>query len=87
MTETLNELAARGITIVGPVAVGENIERNVRAVAQQLGIQVASVWRYFDADGLADSIAEAIRKAQGMAGVAPGWGRRRCPRSTTPSWR
>lgn len=57
MAQTLAELAHRGVT-VRPGTVADVIERNVSAVAGQMGIQVRSAWRYFDPAGLADAIAK-----------------------------
>lgn len=59
--QTLAELARRGVT-VRPGAVEDVIERNVTAVATQLGIQVCSAWRYFDPAALADTIAEQYQQ-------------------------
>ncbi|MQS16109.1 hypothetical protein F7Q99_28695 [Streptomyces kaniharaensis] len=56
MAQTLTELAHRGVT-VRPGSVADVIERNITTVAQRLGIQERSAWRYFDAAALADSIA------------------------------
>ncbi|ONK13147.1 hypothetical protein STBA_39090 [Streptomyces sp. MP131-18] len=41
--------------------VADVIEKNVNAVAEQMGIQVRSAWRYFDAAGLAETIAQQHR--------------------------
>ncbi|MBZ4324515.1 hypothetical protein JNW98_35025 [Streptomyces sp. SCA2-4] len=49
-------MARRGVT-VRPGTVADVIEQNVGTVAARLGIQVRSAWRYFDAAGLADTIA------------------------------
>lgn len=57
VAQTLAELARRGVT-VRPGTVADVIEENVGMVAERLGIQVRSAWRYFDAAGLADSIAQ-----------------------------
>ncbi|MFI9325779.1 hypothetical protein ACIGXI_39195 [Kitasatospora aureofaciens] len=61
VAQTLAELARRGVT-VRPGTVEDVIERNMSTVAERLGIQVRSAWRYFDAAGLADSIAEGRRE-------------------------
>ncbi|MFD8726258.1 hypothetical protein ACFV2H_52270 [Streptomyces sp. NPDC059629] len=61
VAETLAELARRGVTLA-PATVEDIIERNVQAVAAQLGIQVRSAWRYFDASVLADSLAQSVRE-------------------------
>jgi hypothetical protein len=61
VAETLAELAHRGVTLTS-ATVEDTIERNVQAVAAQLGIQVRSAWRYFDAAALADTIAQSMRE-------------------------
>jgi len=58
--DTLQELARRGVT-VRPGTVADTIERNMTGVAQQLGTQPRSAWRYFDAAVLADTIARQVR--------------------------
>jgi hypothetical protein len=75
VAETLAELARRGVTLT-PATVEDTIERNVQAVANQLGIQVRSAWRYFDAPALADNIAQSVRELEDSspddgAGQAP----------------
>ncbi|MGX1114669.1 hypothetical protein RKD37_000032 [Streptomyces ambofaciens] len=75
VAETLAELARRGVTLT-PATVEDTIERNVRAVADQLGIQARSAWRYFDAAALADTIAHSVKEledssADDRAGQAP----------------
>lgn len=75
VAETLAELARRGVTLA-PATVEDIIERNVQAVATQLGIQVRSAWRYFDASVLADSLAQSVREFEasspdGGVGQAP----------------
>ncbi|WP_238432054.1 hypothetical protein [Streptomyces cavernae] len=62
VAETLTELARRGVTLT-PATVEDTIERNVHAVADQLGIQVRSAWRYFDASALANSVAQSVQVA------------------------
>ncbi|MFE4205475.1 hypothetical protein ACFRSX_30920 [Streptomyces goshikiensis] len=57
VTDTLAELARQGVT-VRPGTVADTIERNIRTVAERLGIQERSAWRYFDPAGLAASIAQ-----------------------------
>jgi hypothetical protein len=61
IAQTLAELARRGVTLT-PATVEDTIERNVQAVANQLGIQVRSTWRYFDASALADNLAQSVRE-------------------------
>ncbi len=73
--QTLAELARRGVTL-RPGTVEDVIERNMTAVAAQLGIQVRSAWRYFDPAGLADTLAQqqqdfADSSAENGAGHAP----------------
>ncbi|MFI6658054.1 hypothetical protein ACIBL8_21325 [Streptomyces sp. NPDC050523] len=75
VAETLAELARRGVTLT-PATVEDTIERNVQAVANQLGIQVRSAWRYFDAAALADTVAQSVREFEDSspddgAGQAP----------------
>lgn len=73
VAETLAELARRGVTLT-PATVEDTIERNVQAVADQLGIQVRSAWRYFDAAALADTIAQSVKELEDSndgAGQAP----------------
>ncbi|MER6847078.1 hypothetical protein AB0A81_28210 [Streptomyces flaveolus] len=72
---TLAELAHRGVTLA-PATVEDTIEKNMNAVAQHLGIQVRSAWRYFDAAALADRLAGSAQAfAEGSsatdAGQAP----------------
>lgn len=73
VAETMAELARRGVT-VRPGTVADTIERNIRAVATQLGIQERSAWRYFDPE-IAASIAQQRQAADssppGEAGHAP----------------
>ncbi|MFI5987660.1 hypothetical protein ACIBEA_43230 [Streptomyces sp. NPDC051555] len=75
VAQTLIELARLGVT-VRPGSVADIIEANMREVAARLGIQERSTWRYFDAAGLAESIAqhhkdfEASSESAGV-GVAP----------------
>lgn len=61
VADTLAALARLGVT-ARPGTVADTVERNVTAVATQLGIQVRSAWRYFDADALAATIAEQHRR-------------------------
>ncbi|MFE5717873.1 hypothetical protein [Streptomyces erythrochromogenes] len=72
---TLAELAHHGVT-VRPGTVADTVERNIRAVAERLGIQERSAWRYFDPAGLAASIAQQRQasedaSASGHVGRAP----------------
>jgi hypothetical protein len=64
VAQTLAELARRGVT-VRPGAVADVIEKNVNTVAEQMGIQARSAWRYFDAAGLAETIAQQHRDFEG----------------------
>lgn len=57
---TLTELARRGVT-VRPGSVADIIEQNIRGVAQQMGIQERSAWRYFDPAAFADRLAKQRR--------------------------
>ncbi|WP_416971577.1 hypothetical protein [Streptomyces sp. 4F14] len=61
VAQTLAELARRGVTI-GPATVEDSVERSMRVVSNQLGIQVRSAWRYFDAATLAEGLAASLRK-------------------------
>jgi hypothetical protein len=61
VAQTLAELARRGVTF-GPATVADTIERNIQAVADQLGIQVRSAWRYFDAAEFAERLAQSARE-------------------------
>ncbi|MFE5489035.1 hypothetical protein ACFQ7Z_03600 [Streptomyces virginiae] len=75
LADTLAELARRGVT-VRPGTVADTIERNIRAVATQLGIQERSAWRYFDPAGLTACIAPQRQAAEttgtpGQVGRAP----------------
>ncbi|WP_251015770.1 hypothetical protein [Streptomyces sp. ISL-99] len=56
VAQTLAELARRGVTL-GPATVADTIEQSMSTVADRLGIQVRSAWRYFDAAALADRLA------------------------------
>ncbi|WTX01094.1 hypothetical protein OG216_47640 (plasmid) [Streptomycetaceae bacterium NBC_01309] len=57
VADTLAELARLGVT-VRPGTVADVVEERMTAVAGQLGIQVRSAWRYFDAAAMARSLAE-----------------------------
>ncbi|MER6121474.1 hypothetical protein ABT173_02000 [Streptomyces sp. NPDC001795] len=57
VAQTLTELARLGVTM-RPGAVEDIIEANISEVAARLRIQERSAWRYFDAAGLAESIAQ-----------------------------
>lgn len=75
VAQTLAELARLGVTVrSGTVA--DVIESNMTQVAAQLGIQERSAWRYFDATGLAEAIAQQQREFEESSdsagvGVAP----------------
>lgn len=60
VAQTLAELAHRGVTLA-PAMVEDTIEKNIRTVADRLGIQLRSAWRYFDAGTLADRLADSAR--------------------------
>lgn len=65
VADTLAALARRGVTVrSGTVA--DTIERNITTVADRLGIQVRSAWRYFDAEALAVAIAEQYEEHEGQ---------------------
>ncbi|MFD5110501.1 hypothetical protein [Streptomyces cinereoruber] len=78
VAQTLAELARKGVTFA-PATVEDAIERQITAVSEQLGIQVRSAWRYFDAEAAADRLAtsqasyeESSRnKAVGQAPMPP----------------
>ncbi|WP_199820456.1 hypothetical protein [Streptomyces sp. NRRL F-2664] len=78
VAETLAQLAHRGVT-VRPGTVANTIERSIRAVATQLGIQERSTWRYFDPAGLPASIARQRQSAE-TSGTPGQLGRSRGPR-------
>ncbi|MEU4490164.1 hypothetical protein AB0H94_35730 [Streptomyces purpurascens] len=59
VAQTLAELARRGVTLA-PVTVQDTIERQITTVAERLGIQVRSAWRYFDASVTADRLAQSV---------------------------
>ncbi|MFE5219305.1 MULTISPECIES: hypothetical protein [unclassified Streptomyces] len=75
VAQTLAELAQRGVTLA-PAMVEDTIDRNVSTVAERLGIQVRSAWRYFNAAALADNLANNVRSfeqssANSSVGQAP----------------
>ncbi|MFE9687858.1 hypothetical protein [Streptomyces sp. NPDC006285] len=59
VAQTLTELAHRGVTLA-TATVQDTIERQVTTVAERLGIQVRSAWRYFDAGVTADHLAQSL---------------------------
>lgn len=59
VAQTLAELARRGVTLA-PATVEDTIERQIATVAERLGIQVRSAWRYFDASVTADRLAQSV---------------------------
>ncbi|MEU1133619.1 hypothetical protein ABZ383_27810 [Streptomyces sp. NPDC005900] len=61
VAQTLAELAHRGVTLA-PATVEDAIERNINTVAERLGIQVRSAWRYFHPASLADRLATSARE-------------------------
>ncbi|WP_407841395.1 hypothetical protein ACE1OC_41230 [Streptomyces sp. DSM 116496] len=63
VADTLAELARQGVT-VRPGTVADTIERNIRAVAERLGIQERSAWRYFDPANLAPSIVQQRQESE-----------------------
>lgn len=58
VAQTLTELARRGVTFA-PATVEDTIEKNMTMVAERLGIQVRSAWRYFDAAAMAEGLARS----------------------------
>jgi len=68
VADTLEHLDQLGVSGIDAGAVGDLIEQNMTAVSMQLGIQAASSWRYFDAEALAEAIAEQARKAKQQHG-------------------
>jgi hypothetical protein len=64
LQETMAELGRLGVTEVGRVSIGDTIERNVTAVAEQLGVQVQTAWKYFNPKDFAQAIAEQVQAAQ-----------------------
>ncbi|MFF3343582.1 hypothetical protein [Streptomyces flavidovirens] len=91
VAQTLTELAHRGVTLA-PSTVEDTIEKNINTVAERLGIQVRSAWRYFDAAALAERLAhnahafEESSSEKGVASGAPGspTNGRPCVRSASP---
>ncbi|MFI6689701.1 hypothetical protein [Streptomyces sp. NPDC050485] len=63
VAQTLAELARKGVTLA-PATVEDTIEERINTVSQQLGIQVRSAWRYFDASAMADSLAKNVRACE-----------------------
>ncbi|MGW5003062.1 hypothetical protein ACWEP8_36025 [Streptomyces hydrogenans] len=59
VAQTLAELARLGVTLA-PATVEETIEKQITTVAERLRIQVRSAWRYFDASGTADRLAQSL---------------------------
>jgi hypothetical protein len=58
---------------LAPATVEDTIEQNMNAVAQRLGIQVRSAWRYFDAAVLADRLAGSAQSfAEGGSAMDAG---------------
>ncbi|OIJ63267.1 hypothetical protein WN71_035060 [Streptomyces mangrovisoli] len=51
-------MARRGVTLA-PSTVEDTIEKNMTAVAERLGVQLRSAWRYFNARAVADSLAQS----------------------------
>ncbi|MET9779314.1 hypothetical protein ABZ023_34590 [Streptomyces sp. NPDC006367] len=60
VAQTLAELAHRGVTLA-PATVEDTIEKQITTVSERLGIQVRSVWGYFDAAALADRLADSVQ--------------------------
>ncbi|MET9987566.1 hypothetical protein [Streptomyces rochei] len=58
VAQTLTELARRGVTFA-PATVEDTIEKNMIMVAERLGIQVRSAWRYFDTAAMAEGLARS----------------------------
>ncbi|MFF5106487.1 hypothetical protein, partial [Streptomyces sp. NPDC000134] len=59
VAQTLAELARREVTLA-PATVEDTIEKQITTVAERLGIQVRSAWRYFDASVTADRLAQSV---------------------------
>ncbi|PJN31003.1 hypothetical protein CG747_45335 [Streptomyces sp. CB02959] len=59
VAQTLAELAHLGVTLA-PATVEDTIEKNISTVAERLGIQVRSAWRYFDAKATAGRLAQSL---------------------------
>ncbi|MEV1023039.1 hypothetical protein [Streptomyces sp. NPDC050264] len=83
VAQTLAELARQGVTL-GPAAVEDAIEERMQAIAAQLGTQVASTWRYFDAAAFADSLAKSVRDFEQGAEDAAGIGQASMPPLDNP---
>ncbi|WP_394425616.1 hypothetical protein [Streptomyces sp. SGAir0957] len=58
VAQTLAELARLGVTLA-PATVEDTIVKNMTMVAERLGIQVRSAWRYFDAAAMAEGLARS----------------------------
>ncbi|MGW4517910.1 hypothetical protein ACWEO4_39540 [Streptomyces sp. NPDC004393] len=67
--QTLTELARLGVTVRSGI-VEDIIEANMSEVSARLGIQLRSVWRYFDAAGLAESIAKQHKEVEASSDSA-----------------
>lgn len=64
LQQTMEELDRLGVSEVGRISVGDTIERNITAVAQQLGVQVRTAWNYFDPKDFAQAIAKKVAAAK-----------------------
>lgn len=80
VADTLGHLARLGVVGIDADAVGDLIEQNMTALSTQLGIRPASSWRYFDAEALAQAIAEQA----GAAGDGSDLGRPPYPDAGNP---
>ncbi|MGC2997123.1 hypothetical protein ACPF8X_01630 [Streptomyces sp. G35A] len=68
VAQTLTELAHRGVTL-SPATVEDTVEKHVTTVAERLGIQVRSAWRYFDASRMAGHLAHSVRSYEESSSV------------------
>src|SRR5258705_7674365 len=84
VADTADHLSQLGVTSVGRPAIADTIERNITAVSQQLSIQPASAFRYFDAEDFAQSIAKMAREAEDLHGEGPGIGQPPLPPKDNP---
>lgn len=72
LQQTMDELARLGVTEVGRVSVGDTIERNITALAQQLGVQTRTAWTYFDPKDFAQAVAEKVTAAKAGGALQEG---------------
>jgi hypothetical protein len=84
VADTADHLSRLGVTGVGRPAIADTIERNITAVSQQLKIQSASAFRYFDAGDFAQSMAKMVRESEALYGEGPDIGQPPLPPRGNP---